>query len=45
MVVVVLDMDSLQFPKTEEALKAAGAPDVMTARADVSKMGELCNCR
>ena len=41
MIPVVLDMDTAQFPATEQALKAAGALEVFTARADVSKAAEL----
>ena len=35
MIPVVLDLDTAQFAETEQTLKAAGAPDVMTAKADV----------
>ena len=41
MICVVMDMDAAKFPDTEKALKGAGAPDVLTAKADVSKMAEL----
>lgn len=41
MIPCVLDMDTASFPNVEKELRAAGAPDVFTAKADVSSMDEL----
>lgn len=41
MIPVVLDMDTSQFAATEQELKAAGAPEVFSAKADVSSFAEL----
>jgi len=41
MIPIVLDMDTTKFPQVEQELRKQGAPDVFTAKADVSKMEEL----
>ena len=41
MIPIVMDMDTSKFEKVSSDLRAAGAPDVFTAKADVSKMAEL----
>ena len=41
MIPVVLDMDTSRFGEVEKELRAAGAPDVFTAKADVTSMDEL----
>jgi len=41
MTVVVLDLTDKQFPEVEDELREVGAPDVMMAQCDVSKVAEV----